>query len=43
LDEYYLTNNEIEVLKRSAADIASQIPAGAAVIELGSGFVHLFF
>lgn len=39
LDEYYLTNNEINVLTRHAADIASQIPSGAIVVELGSGFV----
>ncbi|KAL2681016.1 Ergothioneine biosynthesis protein 1 [[Neocosmospora] mangrovei] len=37
LDEYYLTNYEIEVLKRSSAEIARQIPEGSMVIELGSG------
>ncbi|KAF5018483.1 hypothetical protein F66182_9537 [Fusarium sp. NRRL 66182] len=37
LDEYYLTNYEIELLKRSSAEIASQIPEGSMVIELGSG------
>lgn len=37
LDEYYLTNYEIEVLKQNAAAIAEQIPAGSMVIELGSG------
>ncbi|KAM5345289.1 hypothetical protein ACJ41O_011151 [Fusarium nematophilum] len=37
LDEYYLTNYEIEVLKQSATDIARQVPEGSMVIELGSG------
>lgn len=37
LDEYYLTNYEIEVLKRSSTEIARQIPEGSMVIELGSG------
>ncbi|KAM0562409.1 hypothetical protein ACHAPJ_002099 [Fusarium lateritium] len=37
LDEYYLTNYEIEVLKKSSAEIANQIPEGSMVIELGSG------
>ncbi|KAL2021332.1 hypothetical protein VTK56DRAFT_7303 [Thermocarpiscus australiensis] len=37
LEEYYLTNDEIEVLKSFARDIAERIPSGAMVIELGSG------
>ncbi|KAL6813032.1 C-type lectin protein [Trichoderma sp. SZMC 28013] len=37
LDEYYLTNYEIELLKKSAAEMASKIPEGAIVVELGSG------
>ncbi|KAK4191955.1 hypothetical protein QBC35DRAFT_470231 [Podospora australis] len=37
LEEYYLTNDEIEVLKSSAADIVKGIPSGAMIIELGSG------
>lgn len=37
LEEYYLTNFEIEVLERHAAEIAEAIPAGSMVIELGSG------
>ncbi|KAK4241955.1 hypothetical protein C8A03DRAFT_11784 [Achaetomium macrosporum] len=37
LEEYYLTNDEIEVLKSFAADITANIPSGAMVIELGSG------
>jgi hypothetical protein len=39
LPEYYLTNAEIDVLERSATGIAEVLPAGAMVIELGSGFV----
>lgn len=37
LDEYYLTNDEIEVLESFARDIAQNIPSGAMIIELGSG------
>ena len=37
LKEYYLTNDEIEVLESSAVAIAREIPDGAMVIELGSG------
>lgn len=37
LEEYYLTNYEIRVLRRSAGAIAKNIPAGSTVIELGSG------
>ncbi|KAI5459770.1 C-type lectin protein [Mariannaea sp. PMI_226] len=37
LEEYYLTNYEIELLKESCDEIASQIPEGAMIIELGSG------
>ncbi|KAH6676690.1 C-type lectin protein [Halenospora varia] len=37
LDEYYLTNAEIDVLKRSADSIAKTIPKGSMLIELGSG------
>ncbi|ODA81157.1 hypothetical protein RJ55_04121 [Drechmeria coniospora] len=37
LDEYYLTNDEIELLKRSSAELANHIPAGSMLIELGSG------
>lgn len=40
LDEYYLTKYEIEILKKSSAEIASQIPEGSMVIELGSGLVN---
>ena len=37
LDEYYLTNAEIDVLESYADKIAERIPRGAQVIELGSG------
>jgi EasF-like predicted methyltransferase len=37
LDEYYLTNAEIEVLETYADQIAERIPNGAVVVELGSG------
>ncbi|KAK8028756.1 hypothetical protein PG991_005812 [Apiospora marii] len=37
LEEYYLTNYEIQVLRRSAAAVAKSIPSGSIVVELGSG------
>ncbi|KAK5991381.1 Ergothioneine biosynthesis protein 1 [Cladobotryum mycophilum] len=37
LDEYYLTNYEIELLKSSSAEMAEKIPDGSMVVELGSG------
>lgn len=37
LDEYYLTNAEIDALTRHADAIAEHIPPDARVIELGSG------
>ncbi|KAK4100895.1 hypothetical protein N658DRAFT_426797 [Parathielavia hyrcaniae] len=37
LDEYYLTNDEIQILQSFAADMVSSIPSGAMIIELGSG------
>ncbi|KAF9881705.1 duf323 domain protein [Colletotrichum karsti] len=37
LDEYYLTNNEIEVLNSSSKEIAQNISPESMVIELGSG------
>lgn len=39
LEEYYLTNAEIEVLKRDAAEIVKRLPAESRLLELGSGFV----
>lgn len=38
LDEYYLTEAEIEVLETYADHIAERIPSGSQVIELGSGY-----
>ncbi|KAF2703649.1 hypothetical protein K504DRAFT_463379 [Pleomassaria siparia CBS 279.74] len=37
LEEYYLTNTEIEVLEKNADHIAQQIQPGSIVVELGSG------
>jgi len=39
LEEYYLTDYEIEVLRQSATDMADKIPSDSMVIELGSGSV----
>ncbi|KAL8687622.1 MAG: hypothetical protein Q9218_006259 [Villophora microphyllina] len=38
LDEYYLTNAEIEVLQAYATSIAELIPDGCVILELGSGY-----
>lgn len=38
LEEYYLTNAEIEVLQAHSDSIAKEIPHGAQIIELGSGY-----
>ncbi|KAF2129679.1 hypothetical protein P153DRAFT_367046 [Dothidotthia symphoricarpi CBS 119687] len=37
LDEYYLTNDEIEVLETYADQIAQRIQSGSVLVELGSG------
>jgi uncharacterized SAM-dependent methyltransferase len=37
LDEYYLTNAEIDVLTNHADKIAQRIQPGGIVVELGSG------
>ncbi|KAK6501916.1 hypothetical protein TWF481_009735 [Arthrobotrys musiformis] len=37
VDDYYLTNAEIEVLSTYADEIAARVPNGALLIELGSG------
>ena len=37
LEEYYLTNAEIEALEMYAYHIAQNIPSGSVVVELGSG------
>lgn len=41
LDEYYLTNAEIDVLNTHARRIVERIPQNAQLIELGSGSVVL--
>ena len=38
LDQYYLTNAEIETLTVYAAQIARRIRPGSMVVELGSGY-----
>lgn len=38
LDEYYLTNAEIEVLEKHVAEIAAHARPGSMVVELGSGY-----
>lgn len=38
LDEYYLTNAEIEVLEKHADEIAKYVQHGSQVVELGSGY-----
>ena len=40
LEEYYLTNAEIEVLTKHADEIARNICAGSLVVELGSGYAE---
>ena len=42
LEEYYLTNSEIEVLSTYAVDIADKIPSGSRIVELGSGYESIF-
>lgn len=37
LDEYYLTNAEIEILEKNAAELAALIPHGCVILELGAG------
>lgn len=37
LDEYYLTNAELEILREHAGDMAHRIRPGSVVMELGSG------
>ncbi|KAH8696526.1 putative N-methyltransferase [Talaromyces proteolyticus] len=37
LDEYYLTNAEIDVLETHARTIAERLPANSQLVELGSG------
>lgn len=40
MEEYYLTNAEIDVLEKSAGEIATHIVSGSMIIELGSGYVE---
>ena len=42
LDEYYLTNAEIETLASHARAIVELIPEDAQLVELGSGYVLTF-
>ena len=37
LEEYYLTNTEIEVLEKYASHIAERIKPNSIILELGSG------
>lgn len=41
LDEYYLTNNEIELLTGHAKEIARRVPDNSIIVELGSGYARL--
>jgi uncharacterized SAM-dependent methyltransferase len=38
LDQYYLTNAEIEVLENYADQIAQRVQPGSVLVELGSGY-----
>lgn len=38
LEEYYLTNAEIEVLQAHAEELVKIVSAGSLVVELGSGY-----
>ena len=37
LPEYYLTRTELAILEQAAPDLAATIPAGAVLVEFGSG------
>jgi uncharacterized SAM-dependent methyltransferase len=39
LDEYYLTNTEIQTLETHARTIAERLPENSQIVELGSGCV----
>lgn len=41
LDEYYLTNAEIETLETHAGEIVARFPNNARLVELGSGYESL--
>lgn len=38
VDEYYLTNAEIEVLQNHSKKIVERVPENAQLLELGSGY-----
>ncbi len=38
LEDYYLTNAEIEVLEAHADNIAAHVAPGSLIVELGSGY-----
>lgn len=42
LDEYYLTNAEIQTLETHARTIAERLPENSQIVELGSGCVFIF-
>lgn len=39
LPEYYQTHDEVKLLKQNSAKIASYIPPGATLVDLGAGLV----
>lgn len=41
LDEYYLTNAEIQTLETHARTIAERLPENSQIVELGSGCVTI--
>ena len=43
LDQYYLTNAEIQLLESHATDIAALIPDESDILELGSGYELILF
>ncbi len=42
LEEYYLTNAEIEALETHSDRIAEEVPSDVQIIELGSGYAIAF-
>ncbi len=41
LEDYYPTNNELEILEKSADQLAQNLLEGSIIVELGSGYVNL--
>ena len=37
LDEYYLTNAELDILQRKANELAARLENGSMIFELGAG------